>query len=34
MTLTIFVFAFFLINRNDYWIVGYWLGTYVFVGAA
>jgi len=28
MTLSIFVFPFF-INRNDYWIVGYWLSTYV-----
>jgi len=28
MILTIFGFPFF-INRNDYWIVGYWLSTYV-----
>ena len=21
----------FLVNRNDYWIVGYWLSTYVLV---
>ena len=29
MTLTIFVYTLFLINRNDYWIVEYWLSTYV-----
>jgi len=27
MILTIIIFSFF-INRNDYWIVGYWLSTY------